>query len=153
LCSFSTRLNRIEVRNQDSLAELDQVFEDQLPPTVSPRLHKQSAFRKPAKFDRREPKLLRKRTDLRCGAVIVARQEHDSLATVYGRILTKDGRNQMVEALDQSSTGEGLRDSPGRRLSSQHLGRHAIGVGRVDDGLSLPRGQCLRNIPVRLETD
>jgi len=51
-----------------------------------------------------------KRTNLRGGAIIVARQEHDSPATMYGRILFKDGSGQMVEAPDQSRTSEGLRD-------------------------------------------
>jgi hypothetical protein len=41
---------------------------------------------------------------------------------MYGRILGKDGSDQMVEALDQSSTSEGLRDDLGRRLSSQFSG-------------------------------
>jgi hypothetical protein len=93
-----------------SSVELDQVLKDQLTPAISARLHKQSTFRKPAKFDRRETEIFRKRTNLRCGAVIVARQEHDSPATMYGRILVKDGSAQMVEALDQSCASEGLRD-------------------------------------------
>jgi hypothetical protein len=133
--------------------ELDQVLEDQLTPTISPRLHKQSTFRKPAQFDRREAEIFCKRTNLRCGAVIVARQEHDSPATLYSRILAKDGGAQMVEAFDQSSTSKGLRDDPGRRLSSQFLRGHAVGIGHVDDGLSLPGRQHLRDIRVRLETD
>jgi hypothetical protein len=53
-----------------------------LTPAISARVHKQSAFRNPAKFDRRETKPFRKRSNLRCGAVIVARQEYDSPATV-----------------------------------------------------------------------
>src|SRR5450755_3709471 len=102
----STRANRI---NSDSLAwsyigcssvELDQVFEDQLPPGIAARLDQQPTFRKPAKFDRRETEFFRKRTNLRCGAVIVARQEHGSPATMYGRIFIKDGSDQMVEALN-----------------------------------------------------
>lgn len=32
-------------------------------------------------------------TNLRCCAVIVARQEHDSPATMYGRIFVRDGSN------------------------------------------------------------
>jgi hypothetical protein len=40
---------------------------------------------------------------------------------MYGRILSKDGSDQMVEAPDESSTSEGLRDDLGRRLSSQFL--------------------------------
>lgn len=90
---------------------------------ISARLHKKSTFRKPAKFDRRETEIFRKRTDLGCCAVIVARQEHGSPATMYGRILAKDGRNQMVEAFNQSSTSEGLRDDLGRRLSKGVTGR------------------------------
>ena len=101
---------------------------------------------KPAKFDRRETKFFRKR-NLRCGAVIVAHQEHDSPATMYGRILVKDGSDQIVEALNQFSTSEGLRDDPGRRrLSSQFLGGHAVGIGHIDDRLSLPGRRRLRDI-------
>src|SRR5450432_1270138 len=111
----------VEICDHDSSVELDQVFKDQLTPAISAPLHEQSTFRKPAKFDRREPETFRKRTNLRCGALIVARQEHDSPATMYGRVLVKDGSDQMVEALNQSSTSEGLRDDLGRRLSSQFL--------------------------------
>src|ERR1700716_1337482 len=132
---------------------LEQVLKDQLTPAISARLHKQSTFQKPAKFDRRETEIFRKRTNLRCCAVIVARQEHDSPATMYGRILVKDGSDQMVEALNQSCTSEGLRDGLGRRLSPQFLRGHSVGIGHIDDGLSLPGGQRLRDMPVRLETD
>jgi hypothetical protein len=97
--------------------------------SVSARLHKQSTFRKPTKFDRRET----------------------SPATMYGRILVKDGREQMVEALNQPSASEGLRDGLGRGLSSQFLRGHAVGIGHIDDGLTLPGGQRLRDISVRLE--
>src|ERR1700730_17325905 len=136
-----------------SSVELDQVLEDQPAPAISARLHKQSAFRKPAKFYRREPEIFRKRANLLCGTVIVARQEHDSLATMYGRILVKDGSDQMVEALDQSCASKSLRDDLGRRLSPQFLRGHTVGIGHIDDGLSLPGRQRLRDIRVRLETD
>src|ERR1700680_5014407 len=92
-CPLSTRQDRIEICDHDSSVELDQVLEDQLTPAISPRLHEQSAFRKAAKFDRRETKLFRKRANVGCGAVIVARQEHDSPAAMYGRILVKDCRD------------------------------------------------------------
>src|ERR1700682_3624038 len=97
-CPLSTRQDRIEICDHDSSVELDQVLKDQLTPAISARLHKQSTFQKPAKFDRRETEIFRKRTNLRCGAVIVARQEHDSPATMYSRILVKDGRRQVTEA-------------------------------------------------------
>src|ERR1700682_4019934 len=142
-----------DVCDHDSSVEFDQVLKDQLTPAISARLHKQSTFRKPAKFDRRETEIFRKRTNLLRGAVIVARQEHDSPATMYGRILGKDGSDQMVEALNQSSTSEGLRDDLGRRLSPQFLRGHAVGIGHIDDGLALPGRQRLRDIRVRLEMD
>src|SRR5579862_1361917 len=82
-----------------SSVELDQILEDQPTPTISARLHEQSAFRKPAKFDRRETKTFCELTDLRCSVFIVARKEHDSPATPYRRILVKDRGDQMVEAL------------------------------------------------------
>ena len=129
--------------------ELDQVLKDQPTPTVSARLHKHSTFRKPAKFDRRETEIFCKRTNLRCGAVIVARQEHDSPATMYGRILVKNGSDQMIEALNQSTACEGLRDGLRRGLSSQFLRGHAVGIGDIDDGLTLPGGERLRDISVR----
>ena len=59
--------------------------------------------------------MFRELTNLRCSVFIVARQEHDSPATMHGRISLEDGGAQMVEALDQSSIGEGLRDDLGRR--------------------------------------
>src|SRR5580692_5080334 len=117
-----------DVCDHDSSVELNQVLKDQLTPAIAARLHKQSSPRKPAKFDRRETEIFRERTNLRCGAVIVARQEHDSPATMHGRILVKGGRDQMVEALDQSCAGKGLRDELGRRLSSQFLRGHAVGI-------------------------
>src|ERR1700687_2077765 len=73
-----------EVCDHDSSVELDQVLKDQPTPTISPRLHKHSTFRKPAKFDRRETKIFRKRTNLLCRTVIVARQEHDSRLRLRG---------------------------------------------------------------------
>jgi hypothetical protein len=48
-----------------SSVELDQVLKDQPTPTVSARLHKQSAFEKAAKIDRRETEIFRKRDNLR----------------------------------------------------------------------------------------
>src|SRR6202035_3426100 len=128
----------IELFDHDSSVELDQVPKDQPAPTVSPRLYKQSTFRKPAKFDRRETEIFRKRTDLLCGTVIVARQEHDPPATMYGRILVKDGSDQMIEALDQSCASECLREELGRGLSSQLLRGNAVGIGHIDDRLPLP---------------
>src|SRR3954447_13090724 len=136
-----------------SSVELDEILEDQVAPAVSARLHKQPAFRKPAELDRREAESFRKLANRRCGSVIVARQEHDSPATMDGRILGKDGSTQMVEALDQSTASKGLREGLGRRLSPEFLRRHAVGVGDIDDGLALPRRQRLRDILVRLETD
>jgi hypothetical protein len=103
----------IELFDRDSSVELDHVLKDQLTPAISVRLHKQSTFGKHAKFDRRETEIFRKGTNLRCGSVIVARQEHDPPAAMYGRILVKDGSDQMVEALNQSTAVEGLRDDPG----------------------------------------
>jgi hypothetical protein len=61
----------IEIADHDSSVELDQVLKDQPAPTISPRLHKQSTFRKPAKFYRREPEIFCKRANLLCGTVIV----------------------------------------------------------------------------------
>src|SRR6202521_138789 len=142
-----------EVCDHDSSVELDQVLKDQPTPAISARLHKQSTFRKPAKFDRRETEIFRKLTNLLCGTVIVARQEHDSPAPMYGRILVKDGSDQMVEALNQSSASEGLRDGLGRGLSSQFLRGHAVGFSHSDYCLPVPGGQPLRDISVRLETD
>src|SRR6202140_2941002 len=66
---------------------------------------------------------------------------------MYGRILVKDGSAQMVEAPNQSCTSEGLRDDLGRRLSSQFLRGHAVGIGHIDDDLSLPGRQRPRDIP------
>jgi len=43
--------------DHNSSVELDQVLKDQLTPAISACLHKQSAFRKPAKFDRRETEI------------------------------------------------------------------------------------------------
>src|SRR3984957_1695458 len=78
----STGQDRIEICDHDSSVELDQVLKDQLTPAISARLHKQPSFRKPAQFDRREPEFFRKRANLLSGTIIVARQEHDSLATM-----------------------------------------------------------------------
>jgi len=99
-----------------------------------------------------EAEIFRERADLRCGIVIVACQEHDSPATMYGRILVQDGSDQMVEALDQLCTRECLCNELGRRLSPQFFRRHAVGVGHIDDGLPLPGGQRLRHIRVRFKT-
>src|SRR5664279_5979763 len=118
---WSTNKDRVEICDHDSSVELDKVLEDQPTPAISPRLHKQSTFRKPAKFDRRETEIFRKRTDLLCGTVIVARQEHDSPAPMYGRILVKDGSDQMVEALDQSCASKCLRDGVVARASQHDL--------------------------------
>jgi len=79
----------IELFDHDSSVELDQVLKDQPAPTISARLHKQSAFGKPAKFDRHKTELFRELTDLRCSVFIVARQEHDSPATMDGWIMVK----------------------------------------------------------------
>jgi protein-S-isoprenylcysteine O-methyltransferase Ste14 len=62
-------------------------FRYQPTPGISARLHQQSAFRKPAKFDRRETEIARERGNFICGAVIVARQEHDSPAAMYRRTM------------------------------------------------------------------
>jgi len=62
-----------KIRDHDSLGELDQILDDQLTPAIAARLHKQSTFGEPAQFDREETYILRERTNLRCGSVIVAR--------------------------------------------------------------------------------
>src|SRR6266567_7884540 len=134
------RQDRIETCDYDSPVELDQVLEDQVPPPFPARMHRQSTFRKPAKLDRRDTESFRKRTNLRCGAVVVARQEHDSPATVYGRVLVKDGSDQMVEAFHQPGSGEHLRDESRGWETSQFLKR-GLRVHRVDDDLPLPVGQ------------
>src|ERR1700761_6866725 len=90
-----------ELFDHDPSVELDQVLEDEPPPGIPARLHKQSAFRKAAQVDRRETELFRQSTNLLGGSVIVARQEHNSLATLSGRILVEFGSPQVVEALDQ----------------------------------------------------
>ena len=115
-------------------------------PALSARLHKQSTFRKPAKLDRCETEMFRKRTNLRYGVVIVARQEHDSPATMYGRILIERRGDQMVEALDQSRTRKSLSDELGRRLSCQSLRGHPVSIGHIDNGLPLPVGKRLCDI-------
>jgi hypothetical protein len=60
---LSTRRDRIEICDHDSSVELDQVLKDQLTSAISARLRKQSTFRKPAKFDRRETEIFRKGTN------------------------------------------------------------------------------------------
>ena len=149
----STHRDRIETRDRYPSVELEQVLEDQPAPAISPRLDEQSAFRKPAELDRRETELFRKRSDLVRSTVVVARKEHGSPAAVGGRILFELGSDEVVETLDKACACEGLRDDLGGRLFSQLLDGHAVGVGHIDDGLSLPGGQRLRDIRVRLETD
>src|SRR6478735_6183166 len=98
-CARQSAIRLSEISgNGCSSVERDQVLEDQVTPAFPARMHKQSAFRKPAELDGRETELFRKRTNLRCSVVIVARQEHDPRATVYGWVLVKDGSDQMVEA-------------------------------------------------------
>ena len=134
--TYGHRVNKVaHAARPSSSVELEQVLEDRSPPAISARLHEQPAVRKAAKLDRRETKSLGKRTNLPCCAVIVAREEHDSPATMHGRVLVKNRSAQMVEALDQSGASEGLRDDPGRRLSSHLFRGHAVGIGDVDDGL------------------
>jgi hypothetical protein len=41
----------IDICDHDLSVELDQVLKGEFTPGISARLHKQSAFRKPAKFD------------------------------------------------------------------------------------------------------
>ena len=72
---------------------------------------------------------------------------------MYGRSLVKDGSDQMVEVLNQSSTSEGLRNDSGGRQFSQLFSGHAVGIGHIHDGLPPPGGQRLRDIRVRPETD
>src|SRR5690242_8064913 len=110
-------------RRGDSSVELDQVLEDQLTPAVSARVHQQPPFRKPAKFDRRETEIFRERANLRCGAVIVARQEHGPPAAVYGRVLFEDRGDQVVEAFHQPGSGERLCDDGRGRETAQFFDR------------------------------
>ena len=42
----------LKICDNDSSVEIDQVLKDQFTPAISAGLHKQSTFRKPAKFDR-----------------------------------------------------------------------------------------------------
>jgi hypothetical protein len=60
---------------------------------------------------------------------------------VYGRGLIKHGSNQMVEAFHQPGPGERLLDERRGRETTQFLKR-GLRLHRVDDGLSLPVGQC-----------
>src|SRR3546814_20621755 len=85
--------------------KLDQILEDQAAPAIRVRLHKQATFRKPAKFDRRESEISRKRRNLLAGSVIVARPEQDPLAAIEGSILAEDGRGQVGETSYTHTTG------------------------------------------------
>jgi NAD(P)-dependent dehydrogenase (short-subunit alcohol dehydrogenase family) len=143
--------DRVSVRN--SAVNLDQVLEDQPTPGVAASFNEWSALRKPAEFYRCEAEPLRERPDLRCGTLVIARQEHDPPAAVHGRIPAEHARAQMVEALDQPCPDERLRNDPGGRLISQFLRRNAVGVGHVHDGLPLPIGESLRDIRVCPEAD
>src|SRR5277367_1832897 len=113
---------------------LEQVLEDQSAPALVPRVHKRATLFELPEIDGCETELFGEGRRQRCGIFVVAREEHDSPATMYGRILVKDGSDQMVEAPNQFSTSEGLRDNLGRRLSSQFLRGHAVGIGHIDDG-------------------
>src|SRR3546814_9011128 len=104
--------------------KLDQILEDQAAPAIPVRLHKQATFRKPAKVDRREAELIRKRPDFLGSSLVIARQENDSPAPMCHRVLVEDGSDQMVEALDQPAAGEGLANHLGGRLSAQLLIRN-----------------------------
>src|SRR3546814_7190366 len=71
---------------------------------------------------------------------------------MYGRILAKNASAQMVETLDQSCTSEGLLNDLGRRLSAQFVKGYAVGIGDVNNGLSFPALQRLRDILVHSVT-
>jgi hypothetical protein len=59
----------------------------------------------------------------------------------------------MVEALHQPCAGKGLLDDLGGRLVSEFLRGHAVGIGHIDNRLSLPARQRLGDIPAGLETN
>ena len=88
----------------------NQVFKDQVSPAASVCLHKQTAFRKPAKLDGRKTQILCMRTNLSCCILVIARQKNDSSSAMYGRILFKNRSGQMVEALHEPASSECLRD-------------------------------------------
>jgi len=153
-----------KICDPDSSVELDQVLEDQWTPAISARLHKQSAFRKPAKCDRRETEILRKRTSLRCGAVIVVRQEHDSLPPCTDGSWSGTVATKMVEAPTRTPGHQvpSAQASPARAAWSRHATRrqpcwsgcpwHRAGL----TGARLVRGcrkPCLRGLTASLEGD
>jgi hypothetical protein len=80
---------------------------------------------------------------LRCGGLVVARQEHDAAAAVDARVGGQRPRGQMVEALHEAGAGEGLGDVGGRQsLETVH---------RVHDRLALPARQRLGDLAMSLE--
>jgi hypothetical protein len=129
--SERTEGNWLAELGHDPSVELDHILEDQPAPTVSTRLHKQSTFGKPAKFDRRETEIPCERGNFICGAVIVARQEHDSPAAMYRRILVKDGGNRQVVGLAGSRAGSsdenlGVRLKPDLRTFVNQISRFPV---------------------------
>src|SRR5258708_32274582 len=95
---------------------LEQVLEDQRPPALVPRVNKRTTLFELPEIDGCETELFGEGLYQRCGTFVVARQEHDSPATMYGRILVKDGSDQMVEALNQTCTSDGRSDGIERQL-------------------------------------
>src|SRR3546814_19538049 len=89
-------------------------------PAIPVRLHKQATFRKPAKVDRREAELIRKRPDFLGSSLVIARQENDSPAPMCHRVLVEDGSDQMVEARsEERRVGKSVSvsvDLGGRRI-------------------------------------
>src|SRR3546814_18977184 len=86
--------------------KLDQILEDQAAPAIPVSLNKQATFRKPAKVDRSEAELIRKRPDFLGSSLVIARKENDSPAPMCYRVLVGDGSDQRVEDLDQPEIGQ-----------------------------------------------
>src|SRR5580658_11174894 len=111
---------------------LEQVLEDQRPPALVPRVHKRATLFELPEIDGCETELFGEGRHQRCGTFIVAREEHDPPAAPDVWIGGQGSRGEMIEALHDAGTGEGVGDDLGRRLTSEFLRGHAVGIGHID---------------------
>jgi hypothetical protein len=129
-------------------AELLQVLKQKPPGLPADNMKRHAALLKPSEFDWSEAKLSGYGRDGCAGIGVIARQEHGLSMPIRGGIRSELCSRQMIKSLYESCSGECLGQDLRREGTAQLFRSNMKRIGRIDDDLSLPLLELLRDILV-----
>src|SRR3984957_11658144 len=125
---------------------LEQILEDERTPSFPACVHQCATLVELSQLDGCEPELRGQICHRRNRILLVTRQKDNAMAALDDRIGSQDGRTQVIKAFHELCTAERSCDESGGREAVQLFGWNAKRVRRVDDRLTFPIRQGLRNL-------